>query len=209
MPKLARILALGLALLAGGAASAQAPAGPPPGGQPGQGLTDAQRAQFAKYQPVFDLQSTVNLLADLEGQKGLAFSKTQAKTLLPILKNLQTRADLKPADAEKILVNIEDKVLTVAQLKWLDTAILKREEEARRRAAARAGGGGTGGGAAFVRPPGGNAQGGANRPAGAGGPGGGRAGLFQAIQQGTPFNPFKEGPPATRLAEFVTVLSKK
>lgn len=110
-------LALGLALAQGGPSN----------------LSPEMRQRFEAYRPVLDLVATVGLLDELDKQRGLAFTKAQAQKLLPILRDLQTRTDLKPAEASKILSNIEDNILTPAQLKWMDQTILQQREEARQR----------------------------------------------------------------------------
>ncbi len=154
----------------------------------------ATQAKFKAYQPVLDLVGRVSLMTELDAQKGLAFTKAQAKTLLPVLKDLQTRADLKPKDATVILTKIEDKILTDKQLVWLDDTQLKREEERRQRF--QNGGGGQ---------PGSGAPGaGGNR-----GPGGGRGGMFKAIQDGTPFNPFKDDRMGKPLTDLIALLAKR
>lgn len=175
----------------------------------GNGPTPAQQAQFKKYQPVFDLTRTVGLMAELDANKPTALSKAQAGQLLPMLKELGTRADLKPADATKILNTIEDSVLTDAQVTKLDDLTLKRQEEARARRAQN-GGGQAGAGLRFGIPgvPGGAGAGQGQRPGGPGGPGG-RGGLFAAIQSGQPFNPFKAGRSADALKALVAALQKK
>lgn len=153
------------------------------------------RKRLEQYRPVFDLMSSLRLMLELDRQKNLSFTKAQAQKMLPILKDLQTRADLKPADASKILSNIEDNILTPAQLRWMDQTQLKRQEEMRQRA---------------QNGPENNFQGqgpGAPRGPGQGGPRGG--GLFQAIQQGRPFNPFKEGPAQKTLTDLIALLSKR
>ncbi|PZA08502.1 MULTISPECIES: hypothetical protein [unclassified Meiothermus] len=157
------------------------------------------RKRLEQYRPVFDLMGSLRLMLELDRQKNLSFTKAQAQKLLPILKNLQTRADLKPADAEKILSNIEDNILTPAQLKWMDETQLKRQEEMRQRRQNREGPTNSFGGG-----------GGPNNPGGPGGQGGPRGGgLFQAIQQGKPFNPFKEGRAAEELQQLIALLSKR
>ncbi|HEU4743199.1 MAG TPA: hypothetical protein VFS50_16500 [Meiothermus sp.] len=188
-----RFLAL-LVVLALGAVLAQ----PGPGGPPN--LTPEMQKKFQEYRPVFDLTSSIRMLAEVDAQKGLAFSKAQAQKLLPILKDLQSRSDLKPADANKILSNIEDSILTPAQLKWMDETQLKRQQEARQRA--QQGQQGQGGGG-FFGPGGPGGQNGGNRQ------GSPRGGLFQAILQGKPFNPFKEGRAAENLQQLITLLSKR
>ncbi|RIH74291.1 hypothetical protein Mterra_04095 [Calidithermus terrae] len=162
---------------------------PGPGGQ----LDPEARRRLEQYRPVFELQNSLRLMLELDKQKNLSFTKAQAQKLLPVLKDLQARADLKPADAEKILANIEDKILTPAQLKWMDETQLKRQQELRQR-----------------RENGGPAQGNNLQGPGPGGPGGPRGGgLFQAIQQGKPFNPFKEDPAKKTLADLIALLSKR
>jgi hypothetical protein len=167
------------------------------GGQPG-GPNGSQQAQFRAYQPVLQLVGSIPLLLELDKQKGLAFTKAQAKTLLPILKDLQARADLKPKDASAIQTRIEEKILTDKQLTWMDDTMLKREEERRKRM--QNGGGGAPGGNFAGGPP--NGAGGAR-----GGPGGG---MFQAIQSGKPFNPFKADERMSKpLTDLIALLSKR
>jgi hypothetical protein len=120
------------------------PGGPPPGnGQTAPGATPGGRAApsaqmqaaMKKYQPLMDLVSTVNLLAEMDKVKAVSISKDQAKKLAPVLKDLGSRVDLKPADATKILTSLEDKILNDKQVTWLDDAQLKRQEERRKQAA--------------------------------------------------------------------------
>lgn len=171
-------LALGLALAQGG----------PPN------LSPEMRQRFEAYRPVLDLVATVGLLDELDKQRGLAFTKAQAQKLLPILRDLQSRTDLKPAEASKILSNIEDNILTPAQLKWIDQTILKQREEARQRREAAG---------QNLQMGQGNVQG---QPRGPGGQGG----LFQAVAQGKPYNPFKEQPRAAdNLKNLIALLSKR
>ncbi|WP_026234926.1 hypothetical protein [Calidithermus timidus] len=166
-------------------------------GPGGQQPNPELRKRLEQYRPVFDLMSSLRLMLELDKQKNLSFSKAQAQKLLPMLKDLQTRADLKPADAEKILSNIEDKILTPAQLKWMDETQLKRQEEMRQR---RQGGGGPTNSFGFQ---------GQRGPGGGPGQGGPRGSLFQAIQQGKPFNPFKEDPAKKTLSDLIALLSKR
>jgi len=172
------MLALGLALAQGG----------PPN------ISPEMQQRFEAYRPVLDLVATIGLMDDLEKQRGLAFTKAQAQKLLPILRDLQNRADLKPADASKMLSTIEDNILSPSQLKWIDQTILQQREEARRRREA----GGQ------------NPQAGqGNSPGQPRGPGG-QGGFFQAITQGKPYNPFKEQPRAAdNLKNLIALLSKK
>jgi hypothetical protein len=191
------------------------PGGPqPPNGQTALGGRTAPSAQMQaamkKYQPVMDLVGTVNLLAEMDKVQAVAISKDQAKKLAPILKDLGSRADLKPADATKILTNLEDKILTDKQVTWLDDAQLKRQEERRKRAAQTTG--------SSVRLPGlpsagsvGAGQAGAgqnaNRPAGA--PGGDRQAQMEAMLNGKPFNPFKSRRGQENLKALTALVAKR
>lgn len=154
-------------------------------GQTQGSLDPAVRERLRAYQPVFELSSTVRLLLEMDGQRGLSFTKAQAQRLLSLLKRLRTLPDLKPKEAEKILVEIEDKILTPAQLKWLDTRRLELQRERQNRQGP---------------PPGqGPCQGGQ-------GPGG-RA--FQALLQGEPFNPFRQGRGAEDLEALIARLERR
>ncbi len=177
----------------------------PPGGG-GFGQNPAMQAKLKKYQPWFDLTNTINLMNDLDKEKGLAFSKAQAKLALPILKDLATRAVLKPEDATKITTKLEDTVINDKQLKWMDDTQLKRDEERRKQQAARAAANASN---TTIRLPGVGGTGGGNRPPGAGGPGGGQRGMFDAIMNDKPFNPFKIGRSADTLKALTTTLSKR
>ncbi len=210
MKKILAIIAILSSLLLGTSFAQGDP--PPPGGNPGGGFgrnTDPKmQAAFKRYQPVFDLMSTVNLMVDMDKEKAVAISKDQAKKLTPILKDLGSRADLKPADATNILTNIEDKVLNDKQVTWMDDTRLKRQEERRKQAAANGANGATG----AVRLPGvpgtGNGQN-ANRPAGTGGPGGDRHAQMEAMLNGKPFNPFKSGRGQESLKALSDLVSKR
>ncbi len=165
----------------------------------------ALQKKFQAYQPVFDLTRTIDILPEMDKQKGLAITKAQAKLLLPVLKDLQSRANLKPADAEKILTNLEDKILTDPQLTWIDKKQLELQKQ---QAARRAQGGQTrqpgqtqGGGTA-----GGGTTGG--QPRQVGGQRGG--GIFAAITSGKPYNPFKEaGRTADSIKALIALLAKR
>jgi len=193
------------ALLLSPALAQTAPAAP--GGAAQGGPTAAQRAQFQKFQSIFDLQQSVGLIADVDKEKGLAFTKDQAGKLLPVLKDLGSRADLKPANATKILDNLENKIYTPEQLQKMDDLQLARQEERRKQAAAR---GNTGAGAGGFRLPGipGGGVGGGQRPAGAG-QGGARGGGFADLLTGKPFNPFKQERGQKMIVDTVALLSKK
>jgi hypothetical protein len=175
-----------------------------PGGGPG-GPDPAMRAKFEKYRPWFDLGSTIRIMVDVDKEPKLAFTKAQAKVALPILKDLGSRAALKPEDATKINTMLEDKVVSAAQLKWMDEKRLAQEEERRKRMAQQQS---TQSGGIGLPPTGGQGQGGGGQ-GGPGGPGGGNSAMFDAIQNNKPFNPFKEGRNADTLKQLIDTLSKK
>ena len=161
------------------------------------------QAAMKKYQPVTDLVSTVNLLAEMDKVKTVAISKDQAKKLAPVLKDLGSRADVKPADAAKILTNLEDKILTDKQVNWLDDAQLKRQEERRKRAAQN-----TATGVQLPGLPG--VQAGAQGARAAGGPGSSdRKAQMDAMLGGKPFNPFKAGRGQEGLKALTALVAKR
>jgi hypothetical protein len=214
MKKILAIIAVLSSLLLGFSFAQGDP--PPPGGTPGgngggrfgPNADPKMQAAFKKYQPVFDLVSTVNLLVDMDKEKAMAITKDQAKKLAPILKDLGSRPDLKPADATKILTNIEDKILTDKQVTWMDDTRLKQQEERRKRAAAN---GGNNGGVRLPGLPGGGqgAGQGGNRQGGPGGPGGDRRAQFDAMLNGKPFNPFKAGRGQESLKALTALIAKR
>lgn len=195
---------------------------PPAGGQPGgrQG-TGNMRAVMEKYRPWFDLSESLMMMQEVDQQKGLAFTKAQAKIGIPILTDLSKRAALTTKDATKILDTLETKFVSAKQLIWMDKTRLAREEERRKRAEARRlqqQGTGQAPNAAAI------AQGAASgRPTGLGGgsgtrPGGTNAGgtpdpraraMFDAMQNNKPFNPFKSGVQADELKKFMALLAKR
>jgi hypothetical protein len=162
----------------------------------------AMRERMKALQPIFQLVGSMPLYLELDKQPGLAFTKAQAKLMLPILKDLQTRAALNAKDATAIQSKIEEKILTAKQVTWMDDTQLKREEERRQRMQNGGGMGGNGGG--FGGAPGAGGQGGAGGPGG-----GGRSAMFAAIQSGKPFNPFKETGMNKPLLDLIAVLSKR
>ncbi len=184
--------------------------GNPGGGGGGFGQNPAMQAKFKKYQPWFDLTNTINLMNDVDKEKGLAFTKAQAKLAMPILKDLGTRNVLKPEDATKITTTLEDKVISDKQLKWMDDTQLKRDEERRKQQAARAAANASNNGVRLPGIGGGGNNNGGNRPAGAGGgQNGGQRAMFDAIMNDKPFNPFKVGRSAESLKTLTTTLSKR
>ncbi len=194
MKKFLLILASSLALSALTFAPAFAQ-GAAPTGRP----TDpAAQARMKAMQPIFDLTGRVTLMTELDAQPKLKFTSAQAKLLLPVLKDLQSRAGLTAPDATAILTKIEDKILTDAQVTWLDDTQLKRAEERRQRMQNGGGGGGQG-------------TGGTGAPGGrTGGAPGGRGGFFQAMQSGKPFNPFKLDDRAGKsLTDLIALLAKR
>ncbi|WP_045245982.1 hypothetical protein [Thermus filiformis] len=145
-----------------------------------QGPPDpALRERFQALRPVFELAATVRLLLEMDQEKGLAFSRAQAQRLVPLLKRLAALPDLKPQEAEKALAEIEDKILTPAQLKWLDTRRLALERERQNRQGP---------------PPGTSPQG---------------SQAFQALARGEPFNPLRQGPAAEALKTLLARLEKR
>jgi hypothetical protein len=198
------LLTLAISSLFALAIAQQAPTG---GG--GFGQNPAMQAKMKKYQPWFDLTNTVNLMNDVDKEKGLAFTQAQAKLALPILKDLAARAVLKPEDATKITTKLEDTVINDKQLKWMDDTQLKRNEERRKQMAARAAKNASNGSGIRLPGVGGAPGGGGNRPPGAGGPGGSQRGMFDAIMNDKPYNPFKTGRSADTLKTLTTTLSKR
>ena len=148
-----------------------------------------QLAQLqAALRPITELAAIIGLLVELHQQPELALEPEQAEALLPLLTDLQLLELLLAEEAEETLVTIEDEILTVEQLIWIDTRFLELEQEARERGRA----GGFGGG--------GQGQGG-----GPGRPGGAEA--FQALLRGEIPNPFlREGSPAAdSLAALIAI----
>ena len=148
-----------------------------------------QLAQLqAALRPVTELAAIVGLLVELHQQPELALEPEQAEALLPLLTDLQLLELLLAEEAEETLVTIEDEILTVEQLIWIDTRFLELEQEARERGRA----GGFGGG--------GQGQGG-----GPGRPGGAEA--FQALLRGEIPNPFlrERSPAADSLAALIAI----
>ncbi len=158
-----------------------------------------QLAQLqAALRPVTELAAIVGLLVELHEQPELALDAEQAEALLPLLTDLQLLELLLAEEAEETLVIIEDEILTVEQLIWVDTRFLELEQEGRERG--RAGGFGGGGQGQGGGPFGGGGQG-----QGPGGPGGAEA--FQALLRGEIPNPFlREGSPAAdSLAALIAI----
>ena len=151
-----------------------------------------QLAQLqATLRPVTELAAIVGLLVELHEQPELALDAEQAEALLPLLTDLQLLELLLAEEAEETLVTIEDEILTVEQLIWIDTRFLELEQEARERG--RAGGFGGGGQGQGGGPFGGGQGQGPGRPGG--------AEAFQALLRGEIPNPFlREGSPGSRLA---------
>jgi hypothetical protein len=143
-------LTAGLSLLLAVATLAQAQQGatPPAGGRPGQGSGQGgqfggqggrfgqnpqMQAAMKKYQSWFDLMSTIRLMSEVDKQPKLTFTKAQTQKMLPTLKSLQTKVALTPQEATTIITLLEDKVISVAQLKWMDATVLKQAEDRRKR----------------------------------------------------------------------------
>ena len=167
-------------------------------GAPGGGPSDpAVRARMQVMQPIFDLVGRVSSLKEMDAQKVLALTKAQSKSLLPILEDLHMRTDLKAKDAAAILAKIEDKILSDKQVTWLDDTQLKREEERRQRFQSGSAPAASGNGTATAI---------GSLPADAGA---GRGRMFQAMQSGKPFNPFKDEQMGELLTELIALLVKR
>jgi hypothetical protein len=189
----------------------------PPAGAPNGQNRSQMRELMQKYQPWFELAQSLALMQEVDKEKGLAFTKAQAKIGIPILTDLGKRTALAPKDATKILDTLESKFVSAKQLVWMDKTRLAREEERRKRAEERRlqqGNGQTPNVGAL-------AQGAAaGRPPGAGGFTGARPGqngqmdarvrkMFEAMQNNKPFNPFKDGMQADDLKKFMQLISKR
>ncbi|MDE0099974.1 MAG: hypothetical protein OXM87_10270 [Truepera sp.] len=162
-----------------------------------------QLAQLqAALRPVTELAMIVGLLVELHEQPELALDAEQAELLLPLLTDLQLLELLLAEEAEETLVTIEDEILTVEQLIWIDTRFLELEQEARERGRAGGFGGPFGGGGQGQGGPFGGGQG---QGGGPGRPGGAEA--FQALLRGEIPNPFRrEGSPAAdSLAALIAI----
>jgi hypothetical protein len=190
--KIALISAVVIVSLSSSSAYAQ-----PPGG--------GQQGQFQELRKIFELMATLNDLSSLDKEKGLGFTKDQAKKFLPILKDIQTRSKLSPKDAEGVIVSIEN-ILTDKQLEYMDNLVMERQkqfEERRSRA-----GQGQGGG---FRPQGGGQAGGPVIIGPGGGQGGGQAegfAMFSTIQRGG--NPFQSTERLSKmLSDLVAQVEKK
>lgn len=188
---------------------------PPAGGQSGGGQGNF-RAVMEKFQPWFELAQSMTLMQDVDKEKGLAFTKAQAKIALPILTDLGKRTALAPKDATKILDTLETKFVNAKQLAWMDKTRLAREEERRKRAEERRlqqanqtpNAGALAGAAATGRPPGGFGGGFGGRTAN-GTPDPRAAKMFAAMQNNKPFNPFKDGVQSDELKKFMALLAKR
>jgi hypothetical protein len=157
--------------------------GPPMGGMPMGGpphLTEAERKKFEAYRPVMQLVREVNSLDRLTSTGKLKLSTGQAKQVVPLLKGLAARRDIKP-DVAKTAQGSLHRILTPAQVKQLEAERPPR--------GSRFGGPGGPGGPPMPGPPGGpdgERNGRMEPPPGRGRP----VGPVEAIRTGKPFNPF-------------------
>ncbi len=152
--------------------------------------------RLAAMQPIFDLAGTVNLLVEMQAEPELAVDDAQASALLTLLSDLQVVSDLPAEDAGKRLRVIEEEIMTLEQLLWLDRQFLERQ--ARGEGQQGFGGGRPGGG-----PGGGGPQG-----EGGGQPGAGRGGLFQRLAADESPNLFLQPPLSERLAALLELLQR-
>ena len=141
-----------------------------------------------KYAPWFDLMYTVDAMARVDRQPGLAFTAKQAGAGLPILDDLGNRADLKLEEATKINKLLEDKVASDAQVKWIAKDRERLEAERKKK----------GGNEPPV---------GLSRPDGPPNPA--VFGMIQAMNGGKPYNPFKGGPAEGDLKALRAILEKR
>lgn len=80
---------------------------------------------------VFDLARFFGYLKKMEeADTKLALSKTQLEEVYTIMKRLEGAARVEPADAEKTLIYLEDKVLKTEQLVAVDQLAIAREQTA-------------------------------------------------------------------------------
>ena len=88
---------------------------------------------LTKYRGWLDLMGTVYSLGEMDKQPGLNLNAEQSKKALPILKNLNTREDLRPNDATAIIEKLEKDVANAPkQQQYLETASQKRDAEIRK-----------------------------------------------------------------------------
>lgn len=140
-----------------------------------------------QYRPVMELAGTVNWLLEMGQQPDLDFSKDQASKLLPLLRPLAGKKELKAAEATATRNSIEE-LLSPQQHKWLEEQRKSLQLLAQKRAI-------QGRGSSNLKPsyvdflP--------SSPA-----------LTLAMQQGKPFNPFTQVPYAEKLSKLVGMLGK-
>jgi hypothetical protein len=87
---------------------------------------------LSTYRGWVDLMGTINALLEMDKQLGLSFGKDQAKKIVPILKHLQTREDLRPQEALEVIEKLErGTASSKKQQQYLETAKRQRDEEIR------------------------------------------------------------------------------
>jgi hypothetical protein len=87
---------------------------------------------LSAYRGWVDLMGTMNTLLEMNKQPGLSMNKDQAKKIVPILKHLQAREDLRPNEALEIMEKLERNTASKTQQQYLETAKQQRNEEIRR-----------------------------------------------------------------------------
>lgn len=103
----------------------------------------AMAAAKEKLEVVYDLGRVFGYIHAMDKeQKKLALSAPQVKSLLGIAEKILASKRIEPKDAEGMLVNIEDTVLTPAQLSFVDGLAIARLSE---RTATASGAGSAGG----------------------------------------------------------------
>ena len=84
------------------------------------------------YRGWVELMGTINALLEMDKQPGLNVSKDQAKRILPILKHLQFREDLRPKEALEVMEKLERSTAdSKKQRQYLETARQQRDEAIR------------------------------------------------------------------------------
>jgi hypothetical protein len=147
-----------------------------------------QQKMITQYRGWMDLMGMVYSLVEMDKQPALALSTDQAKQVLPILKNLSSREDLRPNEAISIIDKLKKEVLpTPKQKQYLEAASQKRDADMRQAS-------GSGG-----QP---------NLPFIKFGPS--LFGMVQAMQNDKqPYNPFRGGPGEDNLKKLSTAIEKR
>jgi hypothetical protein len=79
---------------------------------------------FSEIQPLFELMNYVEQMVKVDAASGLAYDRTQAANLLPILKELADRTDLKGSEASQVITILKES-LTPKQRQWVGERLPK------------------------------------------------------------------------------------